>query len=104
MRQYGFTLLELLAVVLIMGAVLLLVPISLEGVGAENLIVCPFRNSPSLAEGNPFKPCPDEPVNLAAGLLPNFGAGGLDMGTTVGGIVELVGPNSAVRFYTTPGQ
>ncbi len=35
MQQRGFTLLELLAVVLIMGAVLLLVPISLEGVGAQ---------------------------------------------------------------------
>ncbi|MDF1702221.1 MAG: GspH/FimT family pseudopilin [Planctomycetota bacterium] len=35
MHQRGFTLLELLAVVLIMGTVLLLVPISLENVGAQ---------------------------------------------------------------------
>ena len=35
MKQHGFTLLELLAVVLIMGTVLLLVPISLDSVGAQ---------------------------------------------------------------------
>ena len=35
MRQHGFTLIELMAVVLIMGTVLLLVPMNLEGLGSE---------------------------------------------------------------------
>ena len=40
----------------------------------------------------------DEAVDLAVGLAPDLGPGALDVGLAVGGIVELVGPDRAVRL------
>ena len=37
-----------------------------------------------------------KPVNLTLGLLPDFGPGGLNMGLTIGNIVKLIGPDSAI--------
>ena len=40
----------------------------------------------------------DEAVDLALGLAPDLGAGAFEVGPAVGGIVELVGPDRAVRL------
>ena len=40
----------------------------------------------------------DKAIHLAAGLVPDLGAGGFDMRLTVHGVVELVGPDCAIRF------
>src|SRR4051812_6971635 len=40
----------------------------------------------------------NETVDLAAGLLPDFRAGGFEMGLAVGYIVELVRPDRAIGF------
>ena len=42
--------------------------------------------------------CADEAVDLAAGLLPDFRAGRLEVDLAVGGIVELVGQDRALRL------
>ncbi len=39
----------------------------------------------------------DEAIDLAAGLFPDFRTGAFDVGAAVGGVVELVGPDGAVR-------
>src|SRR5690242_12360953 len=40
----------------------------------------------------------DEPVDLAIGLVPDFRTGRLHVAVTVGHIVELIGPDRAVRL------
>src|SRR6185369_8014020 len=42
-----------------------------------------------------------EAVDLARGLLPNLGTGRFDMRLTIGDIVELIGPDRAVRLSSS---
>lgn len=45
-----------------------------------------------------------ESVDLAVQLLPDLGSSGLDMGTAVGGVVELVGPDGVLEALGMAGS
>lgn len=44
-----------------------------------------------------------EAIDLALQLLPDLGSSGLDMGLTVGSVVELVGPDGVVKGLSMAG-
>lgn len=44
-----------------------------------------------------------ETIDLTLQLLPDLGSSGLDMGLTVGGVVELVGPDGVVEGFGVAG-
>ena len=72
------------------------------GGGDADIRVALFQRDGDAGQGAAGADRAGEAVDLAAGLLPDFRAGAFDMGLAVGDIVELVGPDRAVRFGLAP--